>query len=484
VRVRVRGADLAVEGIKRVPLRGRPSNAEHTGRNGMDSDDWRLIDAAQAANCSSWGPWDHCAPGELEVDPWLQNALATQRQLQYDQALTNTMWVCTHNSYNARGSGYGLGDNIFGALVRNLTDAAVSVVFANQEFSMLDQLRMGVRFIEMDPHWFAGELRLCHAGGLHIPALDKLLHYIEQRYNVTIDWDSEQIGCTPWDRPFSSGLAEFTQWLFAAENADEVVVLYLDDDEELNEWNKTGLLLQELQAALGSAAFTPRDLNASFPSGGWPTIAQLLALDKHVVVANNFDYGSPSDEFMFGHFWSSQDSVGTGFTFPTCDGTVAGRDTARFLGDSTIYGPFFDGPYYHGILNETNTREFLRCGAVFPCSDQHSPFLASFAVWSWAPAQPASLDAADNCAALNATSTRWLTANCSAPLPCACQAAANPSLWSLAAKPPAPFAQCAAACAAGGASFAAPQLFRFNEALAAAAQAADADLVWINVRAT
>mgnify|MGYP001139188239 FL=1 len=38
------------------------------------------------------------------------------------------------------------------------------VYIANNQFSLTDQMNMGIRHLELDIHWFNGAIRMCHAG--------------------------------------------------------------------------------------------------------------------------------------------------------------------------------------------------------------------------------------------------------------------------------------------------------------------------------
>lgn len=59
-----------------------------------------------------------------------------------------------------------------------------------------------------------------------------------------IHWDTETIGCNPSlssiavldQRTFKDALQEIAVWLARPENADEFLVLYLDDQPDLLEW--------------------------------------------------------------------------------------------------------------------------------------------------------------------------------------------------------------------------------------------------------
>ena len=68
----------------------------------------------------------------------------------------------------------------------------------DQWVSLTDQLNIGVRFLELDTHWVAGELRTAHCGGLHAPVLNTLLRALNALSKLAgqkIHWDTETIGC-------------------------------------------------------------------------------------------------------------------------------------------------------------------------------------------------------------------------------------------------------------------------------------------------
>lgn len=445
----------------------------------MDDDDWNLIVRAQEANCSDWSrAWHHCAPGTLSIPPRLAALLAFQRSLEDDVPVADATWLGTHNSYNARGDGYGVGDNVLNALIRKLTGNETNVILANQEFSMTDQLNMGVRFVEVDPHYVFGEVRMCHAGGAHLWWLDDILWLVGELTGHTIDFDSAQIGCAPFDRPFESGIAEIAEWLARPENAGEVVVLYLDDDAELQEWGKLDLVLDPLQRHFGNMTLPVGDIDARY-GGRWPSRRQLVADGRRVIVANNLDYGPPYDEQWFGHFWKEQLNVNN-LTYPVCKGAGGDEGVWRFLSDSTIYSVFYNGPA-RGLINETTLPLLYRCGVTFPCTDQLSPYLGAFSVWSWAPGQPApGRGANESCTAVSAPPDgRWFTAPCAESRPVACRSNVSDAVWVVTWLRPEPFATAASACPEGFA-FVAPRNGFETYRIADTAGALDAASVWIN----
>ena len=51
-------------------------------------------------------------------------------------------------------------------------------VWAQQYFSITDQLNMGVRYLMLNPVYFWGTMRLCHCGGVNSKVIDNFLKYI------------------------------------------------------------------------------------------------------------------------------------------------------------------------------------------------------------------------------------------------------------------------------------------------------------------
>ena len=61
-------------------------------------------------------------------------------------------------------SSYGKGDFYLNELLEELSGGAWEFVWAQQWFTMTDQLNMGVRELMLDPVYVFGEMRLCHCG--------------------------------------------------------------------------------------------------------------------------------------------------------------------------------------------------------------------------------------------------------------------------------------------------------------------------------
>jgi len=119
-----------------------------------------------------------CQVGSVQVDPTLQNALRAQRELQLDTPLNYWTVPGTHNSGISRAYGQGIEEaGVMEMLQDTFSDPSVRVYIANQartpqvasypseaephllqEFSFTDQLNMGIRHLELDTHWWDGNL--------------------------------------------------------------------------------------------------------------------------------------------------------------------------------------------------------------------------------------------------------------------------------------------------------------------------------------
>src|SRR3954453_11923376 len=142
-----------------------------------------------AATCrSAGGP---CQP-EADVsgwgDTWTHRALAFQYALGNSVPLRDAPWVGTHNSFNSIAE----------------MGTTVSDTDSNQQLSLLDQLAIDVRSLELDLHSFAGRQVVCHARGA----------------------DQEHAGCSI-EREVGPVVDEIGGWL--REHRDQGLLLYFED---------------------------------------------------------------------------------------------------------------------------------------------------------------------------------------------------------------------------------------------------------------
>ncbi len=75
---------------------------------------------------------------------------------------------------------YGKGDFTLGKILEAISGGKWDFVWAQQWFSITDQLNMGVRYLMLDPVYFWGDMRLCHCGGGSVKWFDEAIKYIEK----------------------------------------------------------------------------------------------------------------------------------------------------------------------------------------------------------------------------------------------------------------------------------------------------------------
>ena len=46
----------------------------------------------------------------------------------------------------------------------------------------------------MDTHYFNGQLRICHAGGVHLYKINAIIDILGKLIDHPIDWDTETLG--------------------------------------------------------------------------------------------------------------------------------------------------------------------------------------------------------------------------------------------------------------------------------------------------
>ena len=423
-----------------------------------------LTDTCRGVNQALHGP---CRGGEqavsyasavaglsnVDVGPfegsWTDRALALQYQLAGDVGLRYAPWVGTHNSFNSVAE--------MGPTLSNLD--------ANQQLTLVDQLRIGVRSLELDVHWFpslaAGGARapvVCHARGA----------------------DQAHAGCSI-EKTLDATLRPLAEWLDT--HPGQVLLLHLEDDLENAAGHAAGAAT--LEQRLGDVIYHP-------PSGGAAcdklplelTRDQVLAAGKQVIVVSGCGVGAAWPAVAFD--WSSPvhvESRPRGFRdFPDCGpdfdrATYESRivryfedSTALTAGASTIGAQTVDD----GITPAT-AAAMARCGVDLTGLDQLLPGDGRLdaLVWSWERDEPA--PGGGDCS-VQGSGGRWHARDCGELHPVACRAADGD--WSVAG-PAVQAADAQAACAAGGTEHAVPRTGFENELLELAAGGGE---VWLGQR--
>lgn len=313
--------------------------------------------------------------GAVGSDGWVESALQLQREIDVDAPLNEATFIGTHNSYNSKAY------QIF--LFRYIDP--------NQMLSIKEQLEAGVRSIELDLHWMythnlAREILLCHALPSHI-------------------------GCSPFDRPFTSGLAELRDWL--KEHPKELVLLYLERHVDGHEPR----MAAQLEEYVGEFIYKTTNIvkHAVDECVALPaslTKAEVLKTGKQLIVVtkqchDGFRY---AEREIYKTPWTDVVFTGIGeiknkpFNFidaliadyrgyPECTITQPYKDDDKHTSLWRVY----ENRTFHGNLKKAlrkillgDMNEFDRCGINWTALDmleKNDKRLAG-AIWSWAQDYP------------------------------------------------------------------------------------------------
>lgn len=470
-----------------------------TVNNGSGSIE-ELIDLSREAKCvrDEWSR--ECKRGTVEpASAWLAWALEDQSNRSTgigaganaasDLSLPYLTMVNTHNSYNNKADGYGDGDFTLSELLRLVSDGTWDFVWAQQWFTMTDQLNLGARSMMLDPVWFDEEIRLCHCGTT-FPWFDKVLQFLEKELHKNFSFDSNDLGCTPFDRPYSEGVQEIAEWVQL--HPSEIILLNINDEGPSADWDHQALIQNETEAAFGSLLFTPLS-KVQHTTGEWPTATQMIGLGQRVFAHGDRVNDSSIFPGLLIPEWD-QDTMKyfARSPYPACMGYVPGEWTT-FGGESQVIGPIYNGPKEEGLVTLENMGALLDCGVSEIGMDLASPLLFAAYVWTWLPGEPSS---SPSCAAISSNSLnatefgRWATFPCdgrrSFPAACASTPTTPPysllTNWTITSQTFSSWSDAAAACESLGLQFAAPVCPFSNRKLKDALLAFDsnADWVWIN----
>lgn len=362
---------------------------------------------------------------------WLPRALAHQRELDDDLPLRNELWVHTHNSYNA--------------------DAYPQTFYGldpNQLYSITDQLRMGIRAIEIDVHWSQ------HPSGLP-----------ENGFNAVVVCHggvgpAAHFGCGVNDPLLEERLVEVRRWM--NEHPNEVVLLYLENNLDGNP-TAHAMAAKAIDKAFGSLVHKTSGRCAQLPME--TTRRQMREAGHRLLVTGNCGPGAWG-AFVHerGPLWKER-GIGYGDDFPAYPCTQERKANAyessfiRRYGDETGLS---SGANTGGDVTVNDARNMIRCGVDMPGLDNVVPFderLAAF-VWSWAPKEPASTGCA-----VHGRDARFRSSACSKLLPFACRTTSG--AW-LVTGARGPWTSGDASCAQAGATFGVPRTGHDNELLRAA----------------
>lgn len=306
----------------------------------------------------------------------LARALALQRALDDDEPLHEELWAHTHNSYNA--------------------DAYEQTFYGldpNQLYSITDQLKMGIRAIEIDIHWAestSGDpaqggkaVVVCH--GARIPGA--------QQPNV-------DFGCGVRDPLLVDTLQEVRDWL-EPKNKDEVLMIYLENqlDDDLAAHAQAAAAIED---TLGDLVYKTPEGQPCAPLPMDTSRREIRDSDARVLITGNC---GPSAWGEWVHMrgvggevedprWI-ESGLGFGDDYPAFGEPCLKRREAqsydenwiRHWGDETGLS---NGAGQGGDVTLNDARNMVRCGVNMIGLDNLVPFDERLAklVWSWAPDEP------------------------------------------------------------------------------------------------
>ncbi|MBL8175987.1 MAG: hypothetical protein JNK48_15020, partial [Bryobacterales bacterium] len=320
---------------------------------------------------------------------WLGWALSQQLYgISKDQPINRIPWLGSHNAFSNVHQGFGSG------------------VYTNHYYSITDQLNIGVRHLELDPHHYGGAgrnaIRLCHASSTdycRIPGYATRL--------------------------FGFALKEIADWLKA--NPGEVIVVKLNDKNLPSDNYQE--LYNELNTYLGSVIYKPP---TTFTR--WPTIHEIRSAGKQILFMMH-DKTPPAGN---GWVWNARGYVLDGETaknwprkqdFDQCIASDfvyqidrapnAWWDVAEGRSKLNINDVLF-GDNYTGFLEEDDVRRAAACGvniigldflyalwSNFNVDKRESPpdDRVRYSIWNWAPNDYGQ----NGPAALQSNSRRWFS---------------------------------------------------------------------------
>ena len=262
----------------------------------------------------------------------------------------------------------------------------------NQQLSIVDQLNLDIRAIELDVHWTVtpstGQLApvVCHAFPNHFP-------------------------CTT-EKTLGPVLDEINGWLREPANSDQVLFLYLED--HLDSQTGYDAAAAIIQQKLGDILYAPSAGGGcqQLPLG--LTRDQILGAGKQVIIVGNSPCGVGSAWPSLVFSWQDhlEMQLATFSDFPSC-----GDDYTRAQFNSTQIRYYEDArPSQVGRPGITPqvASEMARCGVDLLGLDQlapNDPRLTAL-VWSWAEGQPSRGRCAEQTFRRGTLSARWRTLDC------------------------------------------------------------------------
>ncbi|ETL92334.1 hypothetical protein L917_09334 [Phytophthora nicotianae] len=365
------------------------------GKNDIEDISCTMVDKCNSAGtvCSSV-----CEKGTASISSWLNLTLSYQRNLAFSGKLCYTQIPSTHNSAITLADGYGNRDQLFNANLNS--DKSYSYLKTNnQVLSLTDQLGIGIRWIEIDTHYFLDDFHTGHCGNLGSNSIETFFDAFGSQLSKygTILWGPELLGCFP----SISGI----------KTTDEVTTR--SDISRLNKYEDLNTLLTDVFGGL----IVPQSALKTLASDSWTggSINEFIDAGYRVLLLANEDTGLAYSlyDFCGGHEVLRTEYIDT---LP---------DSSRKIGGLEIYGSdYFLRSYqaelryislsdeavlteeFETFLNSSNIGNFVRWNMNLVATDMVDGAKMRAQAWSWAENEP-SVTASDAYVLMN-TNGRWV----------------------------------------------------------------------------
>ena len=304
---------------------------------------------------------------------WEYRALELQQRIDMGEPLGKATFLTTHNSYNSDA-------------YSNLG----SYYDPNQKYSLVDQLDMGIRSLELDVHNYNGDLLLCHGQSSHT-------------------------GCSTFDRRFEDGIKEVSTWLKQEKNRQQVTILYIEEhvDGRYND------LMGQIDAHMGELIYKPSSCQ-SLPMN--ISKADVLNAGKQVLIIGGNCGSTAWGQYAFNGTYPTDN--GTINSYPTCTTSKYStnyliNNLVRVYEDSTSLSDWFGSP--PPAITPERMKLAVDCGMGVVGLDQLdiNDSRLRAAVWSWGQDEPNDWGGNEDCATSRADG-RFNDLNCGSVRQYAC----------------------------------------------------------------
>jgi len=285
-----------------------------------------------------------CERGSVNLDSWIIQSLNYQKKLQRFDDMVFLEMPSTHNSAITEADGFGIEKYFISALGGgvDLDQGDDMREGVSQHLSITDQMRMGVRHVEIDIWWdeLIDGVIVCHTPVIS-PLKVEQINLGAQAANLSLVWEPKNTSCRGTKRTFVDVLTEVKDFMHQEENLEDVVVLFLDTKFYLSPLHVTKAN-KDILSVFGTTLWTYTDGN---PFGH--TVDDLLSKKKRVIIENNKEewlhpsVGKPI--VFFPPLWSHQFDSKSFEEFPSCsvegDQDWYGNTWVRALADNTMTEP-------------------------------------------------------------------------------------------------------------------------------------------------